>query len=280
MTARGVEQSFKLANTNGRKSANSSQSRESSNYEFQHWKRGSMKQTMQIIAIAVLFFLAACSEKERSTMNSEKLSNVIALSASSITSTVSEVHAESGVTAISSNQTAAGSNRNQEYVGIKHDINDSATPINGYQYKEYWGNWISRTSGKRYMIGIAKLPNEQNPGAIFLDEVKEIRPGEPGTGIERIATIRAVALVNKSNKFLSVNGDYCLPNERSRWSPNYTIIAVLSPMLEKQTREEIYGGSGIAAVAHQAWFLDVDNEKLIPLSEEEIGKIVCMDRKW
>ncbi|MFZ2162413.1 MAG: hypothetical protein WAW02_09370 [Sideroxyarcus sp.] len=239
-----------------------------------------MKQTMQLIAIVLLFFLVACSEKERSTMNSEKTSNVIALSASSVTSAVSEVYAQSGVTVTLSNQTAAGTNSNQEYVGVKHDINDSATSINGYFYKEYWGNWISRTSGKKYMIGIAKLPNEQNPGAIFLDEVKEIRPGEPGTGIERIATIRAVALVNKSSNFLSVNGDYCLPNERSRWSPNYTIIAVLSPMLEKKAREEIYGGSGIAAVAHQAWFLDVDNEKLIPLSEEERGQIVCMDRKW
>ena len=51
-------------------------------------------------------------------------------------------------------------------------------------------------------------------------------------------------------------------------------------MRAEEAGEQIYGGSGIAAVAHQAWFLDVDNEKLIPLSVEELRQIKCMDRKW
>jgi hypothetical protein len=59
-----------------------------------------MNRTMRIFAIAVLFFLVACSEKERSTMDSEKPSNVIALSASSVTTAASDVSAASGVTAI------------------------------------------------------------------------------------------------------------------------------------------------------------------------------------
>lgn len=179
-----------------------------------------------------------------------------------------------------SDQSSSDSRRMRAFIGIKHDISDFATPINGYLYKEYWGNWVSRTTGKRYMIGIAKLPNEENPGAIFLEEVKENRPGQSVYGIERTATIRAAALVNKSNKVLTVNGGYCHPSEGQKTPHFDRIIAVLSPKRAEEAHAEIYSGSGIEAISHQAWFLDVDSEALIPLSLEELRQIKCMDTKW
>lgn len=236
-----------------------------------------MKQTFLLIVVAMPLILVACSENDQSTMTSEKLSNVIALSAPSVASSIAEAHAESAITAISSIQVNGSTDSNQVYVGVKHDIEDGATPINGYLYQKFWGRWVSQSSGKRYMIGIATLPNDHNPGAIFLEEVT----GKQPDGIERIATIRAAALVNKSNKILTVNGGYCYLDEGSQSTRNYdSVIAVLSPKNKEEAAEQIYDGSGIAVVAHQAWFLDVDNEKLIPLSEEEFGQIECRDRKW
>ncbi len=44
-----------------------------------------MKQTMRMIAVGVLFFLVACSEKERTTMDLEKAGKVVTLAASDVT---------------------------------------------------------------------------------------------------------------------------------------------------------------------------------------------------
>lgn len=177
-------------------------------------------------------------------------------------------------------RTVAASAKVQEFVGVTHDIGDFETPINGYVYKEYWGKWTSRASGKQYMIGIANLPHAKNPGAIFLEEVKEKRPGQSVYGIERMVTIRAVAFVKKSKKSLKIDGDFCAANKHIFELPYTSIIAALSPANEKIPREEIYGGSGIDVVAHQAWFLNVENETLTPLSENQMKNIVCKDRKW
>ncbi len=63
-----------------------------------------MNRTMRIFAICVSFSLAACSEKERSVMDSEMPRNVIALAASSVTIAASEVSAASGISHLMCNK--------------------------------------------------------------------------------------------------------------------------------------------------------------------------------
>lgn len=68
-----------------------------------------MNRTMQTIAMAILSFLVACSEKDRSTMDSEKPSNAIALAASSVTTASSGVATAAPLALAESQPSAASS---------------------------------------------------------------------------------------------------------------------------------------------------------------------------
>jgi hypothetical protein len=196
------------------------------------------------------------------------------------------------------NPSAAVAVTEQDFIGIQYDLSKgmfiesvhnyfmgSATSVNnktahGYRHSDSWGQWVSRVTGSTYTIGIAKLPNEENPGVIFLEQTKFLRPGEAIHGIEHTTTIRAAAFVKASKKLISVEASYCHPAEKAHLSHNYDIIAALTPKHKKDAEESIYGGSGIEADVHQAWFVDVDNEELIPLTENELRQLNCYDRKW
>jgi hypothetical protein len=125
--------------------------------------------------------------------------------------------------------------------------------VNGYELRHSFGLWTSSVSGKTYTLSIA-AHGKVMPAMMWLDEVKLRRPEGRGGGIENTVIIRAVQAIAPSTTPVAVDPQSC----RLKTAGSSTVLAAVTYQ------------DGKDPIVHEAWTLDIDNERFVPVSAKDL----------
>jgi hypothetical protein len=140
----------------------------------------------------------------------------------------------------------------ERIIGTSHGMEPAQ--VNGYELRYSFGLWTSTVSGKTYTLSIA-AHGKVMPAMMWLDEVKLRHPGGRGSGIESTVTIRAAQEIAPASSPVAVDPHSC----RLKAEPSATVFAVVTYQ------------DGKEPIVHEAWKLDVDHERFLPVRPEELA---------
>lgn len=172
-----------------------------------------------------------------------------------------------------------------DFVGKTQDVRDYEHLKGGLKYNSWFGRWLSRKTGKLYSITTYINQSTKRPAVVALTEMRNRVLDEPEHGIENELYIRSAVDVEYSGKQeIHVDADNCMleMGDAYLWTPRYQVISIVRKMDKhhpKNKHEADLMKKGFEEFAEQSWFLDADNEELIPLSDDEMNMLICRDRK-
>ncbi len=140
----------------------------------------------------------------------------------------------------------------EPFVGTHHSM--ERVQVNGYELRNGFGLWTSSISGKNYTLSIAAHGNVM-PAMIWLDEVERHHADSNGDGhVDSTVIIRATQRIAPSNDPVAIDADSC-----------HLKSSVASVVVASVTYRE-----GKKPILHEAWRLDLDNERFAPVAVRDL----------
>lgn len=173
----------------------------------------------------------------------------------------------------------------QDFIGkVQAKIGDWETPFMGLYPTSFLGLWESRTTGKMYNLQTYSAKGSKNPWVLVLAEVKWNNPNDHGYGYHNVVFSDAVDVEYKGKQKIHMDIGSCVPElgNAPLWSPRYSIVTMMRTIdakHPKNTHEKYLADEGFdKGFAEEGWFVDAENGKLIPMTQNELSLLICRER--
>ena len=128
------------------------------------------------------------------------------------------------------------------------------------------------------------VKGSKNPRVLILAEVKWNNPSDHGYGYHNVVFSDAVDVKYNGKQLIHMDIGSCAPElgNAGLWSPRYDIVTMMRDIDKKhpENAHEKYlvDSETNQGVAEEGWFVDAENGKLIPLTQNELSMLICRKR--